>query len=173
MEEMLDVFDINGNYLGVKSRTFCHSENPGVYHKPVWIWIINSKGEVLVQKRAKMKKKAPGKYDMPSAGHVDAGESSISGCIRETYEELGIRTKEEDYIFLTEYFAKDAWEFGQVYLLKVDVDIKGIKLQEEEVECVKWLSYNEFVDLLYSDQFCSHDKEYKDYVANVLKEYTK
>ncbi len=99
MEEMLDVFDINGNYLGVKSRTFCHSCNPGVYHKPVWIWIINSKGEILVQKRAKMKKNNPHKYDMPVAVHVDAGETSISGCVRETYEELGIKTKEEDYIF--------------------------------------------------------------------------
>ena len=44
MEEMFDVFDINGNYLGVKTKSFCHSENPGVYHKPVWIWIKNSGG---------------------------------------------------------------------------------------------------------------------------------
>ncbi len=44
MEEMLDTFDIDGNFLGIKSRSFCHSENPGVYHKPVWIWIKNGEG---------------------------------------------------------------------------------------------------------------------------------
>ncbi len=32
--------------------------------------------------------------DMPSAGHVVAGETSIEGAVRETKEELGIDTKE-------------------------------------------------------------------------------
>lgn len=47
MEEMLDTFDINGNFIGVKPRSYCHSKNPGVYHKPVWIWIINSNGLIM------------------------------------------------------------------------------------------------------------------------------
>jgi len=171
MEEMLDTFDINGNFLGAKPRSFCHSENPGVYHKPVWIWIINSKGQVLVQRRAKTKKKSPGKWDMPSAGHIDAGETCLSGCVRETYEELGIKTKEDDFIFLKEFVNPSGWELVQVYLLKKDIDLKDIKLQVEEVECVKWLPYNEFIDLLYSEDFCKHAQEYKDWVAQILKEY--
>lgn len=44
MEEMFDVFDENGNYIGIKPKSFCHSENPGVWHKPVWIWIIDRRG---------------------------------------------------------------------------------------------------------------------------------
>ena len=171
MEELLDTFDINGKFLGAKPRSFCHSENPGVYHKPVWIWIVNSKGQILVQKRAQTKKKSPGKWDMPSAGHIDAGETCLSGCVRETYEELGIKTKEDDFIFLKEFVNPSGWELVQVYLLKKDIDIKDIKLQVEEVECVKWLSYNEFIDLLYSDDFCKHAQEYKDWVAIILKEH--
>lgn len=171
MEEMLDTFDINGNFIGVKSRSFCHSENPGVYHKPVWIWIINSKGEILVQKRAKTKKKSPCKWDMPSAGHIDAGETCLNGCVRETYEELGIKTEEKDYKFLKEFVNKRGWELVQVYLLIKDIDIDNIKLQVEEVECVKWLTYNNFVKLLYSDEFCNHAKEYKDWICKVLKDY--
>ena len=31
-------------------------------------------------------------WDMPSAGHVEAGESSIKGAVRETAEELGVIT---------------------------------------------------------------------------------
>jgi len=56
MEEIFDVYTRNGKYLGTKPKSFCHSENPGVYHKPVWIWIINDNKEVLVQKRAACKK---------------------------------------------------------------------------------------------------------------------
>ena len=169
MEEMLDVFDIDGNHVGVKTRSFCHSENPGVYHKAVWIWIINSKGEILVQKRAKTKKKSPSKWDMPSAGHVDAGETCLSTCVRETFEELGVETQEKDFKFLKEFINVKGWELDQIYLLQKDIDIHNIKLQEEEVECVKWLTYNEFIKLLYSDEFCNHAKEYKDWVSQILK----
>ncbi len=169
MEELLDTFDINGNFVGIKPRSFCHSENPGVYHKVVWIWIVNSKGEILVQKRAKTKKKSPCKWDMPSAGHIDAGETCLTGCIRETYEELGIKAEEKDFIFLQEFVNQRGWELAQVYLLKKDIDTKDIKLQAEEVECVKWLPYNDFVSLLYSDDFCNHAKEYKDWVSQIFK----
>ena len=173
MEEMLDIFDINGNFLGSKPRSFCHSENPGVYHKPVWIWIINSQGQILVQKRALTKKKSPGKWDMPSAGHVDAGETCLSGCVRETNEELGLRVDEKDFIFLKEFINKRGWELAQVYLLKTDTRIEDMRIQIEEVECVKWLNYEEFNKLLYSDEFCNHSTEYKDWVCQTLKKYIK
>lgn len=169
MDELLDTFDINGNFMGVKTREFCHNGNPGVYHKPVWIWIVNSNKEILVQKRSMMKKTSPGKWDMPAAGHVSAGESCIQGCIRETTEELGLSVEEKDFIFLKEFVNQRGWELVQVYLLKVDVDVKDIKIQEEEVEEVKWLNYEDFIKLLYSDEFCNHDKMYKDWVASVLK----
>ena len=171
MEEMLDTFDINGNFLGIRTRSFCHSENPGVYHKPVWIWIVNDNNEILVQKRAITKKQSPGKWDMPSAGHIDAGESPIQGCVRETEEELGIKCKPEDFVFLRQIVNQRGWELVQVYLLKTNMRAEDMKLQSEEVECVKWLKYDEFVKLFYSEEFCNHEKDYKDWVCDVLKNY--
>jgi isopentenyldiphosphate isomerase len=171
MEEMLDTFDRNGNFLGVKSRSFCHNGNPGVYHKPVWIWIVNSSGNILVQKRSITKKNNPGKWDMPSAGHVEAGETSLLGCVRETKEELGIDVEEKDFIFLREFIVERGFELAQVYLLKKDLNIDEIKLQVEEVECVKWFTYEEFKKLLYSEEFCAHPNEYKDWICEQLKGY--
>ena len=43
MEEILDIYTRDGKHLGTKTREECHKDNPGFYHKPVWIWIINSK----------------------------------------------------------------------------------------------------------------------------------
>ena len=37
--EYLDTFDIDGNFLGIQTREFCHSDNPGCFHKAVWVWI--------------------------------------------------------------------------------------------------------------------------------------
>ena len=168
MEEIFDIYTRDGKYLGTELKSVCHSSNPGFYHKPVWIWIVNSNGEILVQKRAFCKKNNPNKWDMPSAGHVLASESSLAGAVRETKEELGIDTTENDYEFICEYISDNTFEIGQVYLLKKDLDINDLKLQENEVAEVKWYSFDQFKKLLYSDQFVKHDDEYKDIVIKML-----
>ncbi len=171
MEEFFDTFDLNGNFLGVKPKSFCHSQNPMCYHNPFCIWIIRGGGRILVQKRASTKKKHPNKWDMPSAGHVNAGESILQGCVRETKEELGLVTKESDYIFLKEWLAQSSWELAQVYLLKTDADLKDFTLQKEEVAEVQFLPYDQFEKLFYSDEFVNHSKEYKDWVCKELKKH--
>jgi len=170
MEEMFDVYDENGNHLGVRSKSFCHSENPGVWHKPVWIWIVNRRGGgILVQKRASTKKKSPNKFDMPSAGHVQAGETLRQACVRETKEELGLDVKEENFVFLKEWKNQRGWEFAEIFLLDTDAKVSDMTLQKEEVAEVRWLSFDEFESLLYSEDFCAHAKEYKDWVLKVLE----
>lgn len=61
------------------------------------------------------------------------------------------------------------WELVQVYLLKTNTKAEDMKLQKEEVEQVKWLKYDDFVKLFYSDEFCNHEKSYKDWVCKILK----
>ena len=109
---------------------------------------------------------------MPSAGHVNAGEDIIGGCIRETYEELGIRTKKENYEFITEYIADNAWEIAQIYLLRIPSN-SVFRLDEKEVEEVKWLILEEFKHLFYSDKFVGHNNDYKDMVINLLEKRLK
>lgn len=168
MEEVFDIYTRNGEYIGTELKSICHSKNPRGYHKPVWIWIINSNNEILVQKRAANKKNHPNKWDMPSAGHVVAGETSIQGAIRETFEELGIQTKESDYKFVFEYIQDKSFEIAQVYLLKLNVDISKLNLQKDEVSEVKWLSYEEFKKVLYSNEFVPFDNEYKELVLKMM-----
>lgn len=168
MEEIFDVYNRNGKYIGTKSKTFCHSKNPGVYHKPVWIWMINELGQILVQKRAKCKKKFPLLFDMPSAGHVDAGESEIDACIRETYEELGISISPDKFIFLKEFIIDEWWEIAQVYLVNIDSNTK-FKISKEEVSEVRWLEYDEFKELFLSDSFVPFNNEYKQFVLDMLE----
>lgn len=171
MEEMLDIYTRDGKYLGIKTRIDCHKPNPGYYHKPVWIWIVNDKKEILIQKRASVKSSFPNYWDAPSAGHLDAGETPIEGAIRETKEELGIETEANDYKFVGEYISEVTWELGQVYVLKLNVSIDDIILQEDEVDEVKWLSFDEFKKVIHSDEFIPYDEEYKMMVLNLLQDY--
>ena len=127
----------------------------------------------MVQKRSLLKKKGAGLWDMPSAGHVDAGESCIDACVRETKEELGLNVKASNFKFKKQWVNQKGWELVQIYVLKFDANDNDFTLQKEEVEKVKWFNYNDFVELFYSDKFCGHAKEYKDYVCKMLKEEIK
>lgn len=169
MEEIFDIYTKNGKKIGTAPKSKCHGSNPGFYHKPVWIWIINSKNQILIQKRAKSKKLFPNLWDMPSAGHVKSKETSLEGAIRETYEELGVETNAEDYEFITEYIYNPGWEIAQIYILKLDMEIEKFNLEEKEVETVKWLNYDEFIKVFYSNEFVPFDKEYKDMICEILK----
>ena len=167
MEEMLDVYTRDGKYLGVRTRSECHTENPGFYHKPAWTWVYNSKGEVLVQKRAMCKKRYAGYWDMACAGHVDAGETTKQGAIREAKEEIGLEVSEDDVQLMFEYIEdEDYWEIGQVFFIKADKDISEFTLQEDEVEQVKWLKLDELKKLMYSDIWAPCADEYKKKVIN-------
>lgn len=170
MDEIFDIYTRDGKYLWTAPKAVCHSENPGFYHKPVRIWIINSKNEILVQKRAATKKDDPNKRDMPSAGHVLAGERIVDGAIREVYEELGAKTKETDYKFICECIIDETREIAQIYLLKLDLNIDEFKLQKEEVTEVKWLTYNDFKELFYSEEFVEHSDEYREFTLKYIKE---
>ena len=55
-------------------------------------------------------------------------------------------------------------------MFKCDKNINEFVLQEEEVEAVEWLDFEEFKKLLYSDEWVPMDKEYKDIVVDKFKE---
>ena len=50
------------------------------------------------------------------------------------------------------------------------MDIDEFKLQKEEVAEVKWLNYDEFKKLFYSEDFVESDEEYKEMILNMLKD---
>lgn len=87
--EYLDILDENGNKTGEsKPRKEVHSK--GYWHKGVHIWIINSKKELLVQRRSANKDVYPNKLYISVAGHPISGEEEIESIKREFKEEIGI-----------------------------------------------------------------------------------
>ena len=165
MEELFDVYTRDGKYLGVRTRSECHTENPGFYHKPAWTWVYNSKGEILVQKRSMKKKRFPGYWDTSCAGHIEAGETPKQGAIREAREEIGLEVNEDDVQFMFEFIEDEGyWEIGQVFFIKADKEIDEFTIQEDEVDEIKWVSFDEFKKLIFSDKWPSERDEYKNLI---------
>ena len=178
MEEMLDVFDGNGNFVKIVSKKEAHQiENGKVvfpyYHKNVHIWFVNDKGECLVQKRAACKKNLPNLWDIPSAGHVQAGEDLISACQRETLEELDLKFSGSKFEYCGEFVYEEAKEFTYHYMVHDNTPIAKLTLQKEEVAEAKWLPFDEFNKFIYSNEFCPHPKEYKEFVLKNIMQFLK
>ncbi len=87
MDEIFDVVDENNNVVGKAARKECHTK--GLWHRAVHIIIVNSKGEMLLQKRAG-DVYFPHYWDISAAGHVNYGQSFLRTAKRELKEELGL-----------------------------------------------------------------------------------
>lgn len=165
--EYLDVVDENGNQTGeIKLRKECHRD--GDWHKVAYIFVVNEKGEVILQKRSKEKETNPNKWTVSASGHLSAGDSEIEGAIRELEEEIGVKAEEKDlqYLFtVKEQYVDDKMKIshvGIVYLLEKNVKIEELVLQKEEVSDVKYVPYKEFEKMLVTqkEQIVEHDEIY-------------
>ena len=153
--EKRDLYDSERNITG---ETILKGEKipPNRYIIVVLVFIQNSEGKFLIQKRSKRKN---GKY-ATTGEHPKSGESSIQGIITEVNEEIGLKLNSND---LKLYFSgrSDAERvFWDDYYVKMDVkDIKKLKLQEEEVGLVEWLSEDEIKQLMKEDKFFKNHYE--------------
>lgn len=151
MEEFFDILNENGEYLNeVQTRHKCHKE--GLWHKAIAVFIINSKGQVLLQKRSSNKKMWPNMWDITSGGHVLSGEFGFQAAIRETKEELGVNLDREDITFIGSVISNNKKNdildkhFNEYYIVNKDIDETKLKLQKEEVSEVKWMDKQEIIN---------------------------
>ena len=89
--EKRDLYDINRNLTG--ETIFKDEKTPkDRYILVVLVFIQNSKGDFLIQKRSKLK---DSKYGS-TGGHPKTGENSIQGMMTEIKEEIGLEVQKDD-----------------------------------------------------------------------------
>ena len=164
MEEYLDVLNEKGTYTGeIELREKCHKE--GLWHKAVVVFIINSKGQVLLQKRSASKKMWPNMWDVTAGGHVLAGEFGFQAIIRECKEELGIALKKEELTFIGSSISTNLKgdiinnHFNEYYIANKEVDEATLQLQKEEVAEVKWINKEDIIRKIDNDYDGITDKQ--------------
>lgn len=163
----MELWDIYDKCLERTERTHIRGEvlKEEEYHLIVHIFPYNSKGEILIQKRAKTVKTKPGMW-AATGGSVVAGETAWEGCKRELKEEIGlIATKENAELFGIQ---KKGNHFRSIWLVKSDVDIAEVVLQEEEVEDAKWVTPNEVRQMVRENIFWGY--EYLERLFERIKE---
>lgn len=156
MQEFFDILDENGNKTGqTKARSLVHKD--GDWHAAVHIWIVNEKGEILLQKRAPQKDRHPNMWGVSSVGgHLSAGDEILDAAVREVKEEVGLKIKPEDLkkIGICKFAAPEDGtgfnnkEFRHIFFLKIDKKVEDLVMQEDEVSELKFVPIEEFKKLL-------------------------
>lgn len=164
--EIIDLYDRRKEKLNKTLIREDGEPEDGEYKLSVHVWVLNSKGEILIQKRNDNLKRNPGKWAF-TGGIVDTGETSISGAIRETKEELGISIDIDKIELLLSF--KREHGFVDVWLIKDDIDIKDVVLQEKEVSKIKWVSIEELKHLIDTEQFVKSVELYYELFVKLLK----
>lgn len=155
MKEFLDIVDETGQPTGeIVDRETAHAK--GVLHRTSHVWLArkkNGKIQILLQKRAKHKSSFPGCYDISSAGHIPAGDSYEISALRELKEELGVKAEEKDLIYCGDrkviwddvFFGKPFHDrqISRVFLLWLDREESEFTIQEEEVDSVLWMDFEQ------------------------------
>ena len=161
--EMVDKLDNKKEYLNKVSER--HEKIEGEYRQSVHTWIMNSKGEFLIQKRTPNKKNFPNMWSQTGGG-VDSGETTLQAAIRECHEELGINIEKDEIEFMLSF--KRKYDFVDVWLVKHDYDISTLVLQEDEVSDVRWASIDEIRELMRTGKLAKSIEIYFDMFISLL-----
>lgn len=147
-KEYFELLDQFGNQTGkLKLRSSVHQD--GDWHRAVHIWLLDEKGNLLIQQRSSTKDINPGKWTCSCAGHVDPNENSIEAAIRELKEELNIEISKEqlEYIGTMKRYHSPNNDFNDqeiidLFLVVLTFDLYSIEKQDEEVHKLALLDYN-------------------------------
>ncbi len=92
MEEIIEIVDENNRLLGVKKEKL-QAHLHGNWHRTTQIWVLNQKGEILINKRSEKQFQNPGQWASFFGGHLLFGEDYFQGALRELVEELGLKVE--------------------------------------------------------------------------------
>ena len=156
----------NGNQIG-KTMQKGEPIPEGFYHLGADVWIVNGEGKILIQKRSPMKKLSPNLWAM-TGGSVIKGEIPVQTIERETLEELGVQLNTENLKLMRKYRTGNVWV--SEYLIRQEIDLEDIVMQEDEVCAVKWADFEEIDEMLKNGEFIENRWEFvRDFIREFLK----
>lgn len=142
---MADIIYVDRNDTIVGAGPSREAHEKGIIHRVIRIYLYNSKGELLIQKRADHIRSNPGMWTESVAGHVDVGETYHQAAVREMKEELdisGVDLTELKKIYTEE---KDAHKLKKRFTTLYTGRYEGeVHLDPNEVSQVRWTSPEAF-----------------------------
>jgi isopentenyl-diphosphate Delta-isomerase len=140
--ESVILVDTNDNMIGTMEKIAAHRS--ATLHRAISVFIFNSKGHILLQKRAGHKYHSGGEWSNACCSHPRPGELPVDAALRRLEEEMGMQCILEHAFSFTYHVALEnglyEHEYDHVYIGTTDiVPIPNV----QEVEGFVYLSPKE------------------------------
>ncbi len=149
--EKFELVDINGIKTGkivtleeLETKDSSEIFPEGCYLPVAGIVVINENDEILLEKRSIEKSRGAGKWGI-CAGKVDFDETTIEAAIRETFEEIGVKFKENELRPLSTDLIKNGRY--TIYYVRTNLKESQYMLQKGEVDEVRYFKIDELENL--------------------------
>lgn len=154
--ELRDIYNSKGYKTGVRKERSEKLED-GEYYLATEVWIINSCSKILIQQRSSNKDVLPNMWGL-TTGCMVSGEGTAEGALREVKEEIGLSIEKDELNFIRRIFRENSiWD---IYFVYKDVELSKLILQKEEVSNVKFVSIEEFNNMLLSGELFEYPEIY-------------
>lgn len=140
--EKMDVY--NKRRMSMKYSKERGEMKEGEYRISVHVWILDGEN-IWVQKRSADKKIFPNLWEQCGGG-VISGETSLDAVKRETKEELGISLNNDEITYIGSYMR--IRDIVDIWMIRKKMANENIKMQEEEVESIKRVTFEEFDEMI-------------------------
>lgn len=162
--EKIILVDEKDNEIGTGEKLKVHKD--GKLHRAFSIFIFNSKGKLLLQKRAKSKYHSGGLWSNTCCSHPRPNKDSKEEAERRLMEEMGIDCKLKEvfsFVYKTNLGNVTEYEFDHVFVGNFD---GNPKLNKEEAEDWKWIDIDEL-----RKEIDNNTEKYTPWLRVILEKY--
>jgi len=144
-EEIVAVVDDNDNIIDKCPRK---KHAGGRLHRETSVLIVNSKNEILVQKRGNS-----GLLDYSASGHFPYDEDYLEGIVREVKEELGLNIPKSKFVKIS----KNRIDYSKSYInnrfitlweVSGDYKIEEMRIDPSEVKSVEYITMPKLKEMI-------------------------
>ena len=138
--ELLILVDSEDQPIGELDKAACHN-GEGKLHRAFSLFVLNSKGQILLQKRAKNKRLWGGYWSNSCCSHPRVGESMVDAVVRRSEQELGLAV-DAKFVYKFEYSAKfgEAGSERELCSIYVAQTSDEPVFNTEEISACRWVS---------------------------------
>lgn len=165
MEEFVVLVNPEDEVLGLMEKQQAHIN--GLLHRAFSVFLFNSKGEMLLQKRASGKYHSPNQWTNAVCSHPREDETYIDGARRRLQEELGIEanlSEKFNFIYKADV-GGGLWEHELDHVFVGDYEA-DFHLNQEEVEEVRFVSIEDL-----DQEMAEHPEHFTAWFKIILEEY--
>lgn len=138
--ELLILVDSADDQLGTLDKSTCH-DGDGILHRAFSLFVFNTQGQLLIQKRASNKRLWPNFWSNSCCSHPRAGEDMENAVQRRCEQELGFSTLLH-FVYKFEYQAGFSGAGSEHELCSVYVGTfsGSPKVNSNEISAHRWIT---------------------------------